>query len=83
LQHDPRSAASSAVHSSQPLSASDLRQLVSFSALPPIPCLGGWGSGLFFQSPALHEQAVFELHQMDAVPDPVLFDLMISNSTYA
>jgi len=84
LQHEPRSAASSsAVHSSRPLSASDLRQLVSFSALPPIPCLGGWGSGLFFRSPALREKAVFELQQMDAVLDPVLFDLMSSNSTYA
>jgi hypothetical protein len=66
-----------------PLSSSDLRQLVSSSALPPIPCLGGWGSGLLFRSPALREKAVFELQQMDAVLDPVLFDLMSSNSTYA
>ena len=65
------------------LSSSDLCQLVSSSALPPIPCLGGWGSGLIFRSPALREKAVFELQQMDAVLDPVLFDLMSSNSTYA
>ena len=64
LPHDHRSAASPAVISS--LSASDLRLLVSFSALPPIPSLGGWGSGMFFRSPALREKAVFELQQMDA-----------------
>ncbi len=58
-------------------------QLVSSSALPPIPCLGGWGSGLIFRSPALRKKAVFKLQQMDAVLDPVLFDLMSSNSTYA
>jgi hypothetical protein len=57
--------------------------LVFFSALPPIPCLGGWVSGLIFKSPALREKAFFELQQMDAVLDPVLFDLMSSNSTYA
>ena len=49
LQHDHRSAASYAVNSS--LSDSELRLLVSFSVLPPIPCLGGWGSGFFFLSP--------------------------------
>jgi hypothetical protein len=74
-------AASPDVHSS--FSATDLRFLVSSSALPPIPCLGGWGPGLLFRSSAHREKAISELQQMDAVLDPVLFDLMSSNSIYA
>jgi hypothetical protein len=69
-------AGSSELNASVTLSSSDI--LLSSSALPPIPCLGGWGSGLI----SLREKAVSELQQMDAVPDPVLFDLMSSNSNY-
>jgi hypothetical protein len=44
-----------------PLSSSDMQFLVSSSALPPIPCLVGWGSGVLFRSSVLREKAVFEL----------------------
>ena len=64
------------------LSSSDRRFLLSSSALSPIACLGGWGSDIIFRSPALREKAISELQQMDAVLDPVLFDLMSSNSSY-
>ncbi len=80
---DHRSDASPSVASS--LSSTDLRFLVSSSALSPIPCLGGWGPGLLFRSSAHREKAISEMQQMDAVLDLVLFDLMSSgsNSTYA
>jgi hypothetical protein len=75
-------AGSSGLNASVAISSSDMRFLLSSSALSPIPCLGGWGTGLIFRSPALREKAVSELQQMDAVLDPVLFDLMSSNSSY-
>jgi hypothetical protein len=58
------------------LSSTDLRFLDSSSALPPIPCLGGWGPGPLFRSSGHREMAISEMQQMDAVLDPVLFDLM-------
>ena len=65
------------------LSSDDMAILSSLSALPPIPCLGGWGSGVIFRTPALREKAFLELQQMDAVLDPVLFDVLTANSIYA
>ena len=65
------------------MSASDLKFLVSVSALPSISCLGGWRPEMIFLSSAPSENAVLELQQMDAVLDPVLFDPMSSNATYA
>ena len=82
LRHDSSQAVSlpaDVVH----LSPSDMALLVSLSALFPVPCLGGWGSDLIFRTPALRDKAVLELQQMDAVLDPILFDLMGSNSAYS
>jgi hypothetical protein len=66
-----------------PLSSLAMSNLCLMSALPPIPCLGGWGSSVVFRSPELRQKALLELQQMDAVLDPVLFDVMTANTIYA
>ncbi len=51
----------------------------------PIPCLRGSGTGPtghIFRSSALCEKAHSKVQQMDAVLDPVLFDLMSLSSSY-
>ena len=66
-----------------PLSSVEMRNLGLMSALPPIPYIGGWGSSVVFQSPELRQKALLELQQMDAVLDPVLFDVMAANTISA
>jgi hypothetical protein len=63
-----------------PLSSTDMALLLSLSELSLVPCLGDLVLLLY---PDLRDKAVLELQKMDAVLDPIIYDLMGANPAYS